>query len=288
MTTNNLACVLSIAGTDPSGGAGIHADIKAISATGSYAAAVITALVAQNTEGVQAIETISAGFVQKQLQSVLDDLNVQTIKIGMLHDEPIIDVVCQTLSQFKSIPIVFDPVMVAKDGSPLLKPKTLGKLKEKLLSLAYLITPNLPEAEHLLDKSIRSKEDMQTAAITIGQLYKTNVLLKGGHLNTDTSSDVLYCLKEDTCHWFHAKRVKTKNTHGTGCSLSSAIASYLAQDFSLWEAITQAKHYLTQAILSGKRYQLGHGHGPVDHFYFLENRTDEPCKPGLLRRRKPS
>ena len=272
MTKNNLACVLSIAGTDPSGGAGIHADIKAISATGSYAAAVITALVAQNTQGVQAVETIAAEFVQKQLQSVLSDLNVQAIKIGMLHDEPVIDVVCETLNQFKSIPIVFDPVMVAKDGSPLLKPETLGKLKEKLIHLAYLITPNLPEAEHLLEKSIRSEEDMLTAATAIGQIHRTNVLLKGGHLNTDTSSDVLYNFKEDTCHWFHAKRVKTKNTHGTGCSLSSAIASYLAQGMSLWEAINQAKHYLTQAILSGKRYQLGHGHGPVDHFYFLENR----------------
>lgn len=269
---NKLACVLSIAGTDPSGGAGISADLKAISATGGYAASVVTALVAQNTQGVQSIFKISADFVQEQLNSVFSDLDIRAVKIGMLHDEHVIHVIADTLASEKPPQVVFDPVMVAKDGSFLLELSTLSLLKEKLLRLTHLITPNLVEAEHLLEQRIQTAEEMQRAAITIGEEYGINVLLKGGHLNTSQSSDVLYEVDEQRCHWFHANRIQTRNTHGTGCSLSAAIASYLAQGLPLPQAITAAKEYLTQAIEAGKDYTLGKGNGPVDHFYFLENR----------------
>lgn len=271
--SRNPACVLSIAGTDPSGGAGISADIKAISATGGYAAAVVTALVAQNTLGVQSIYSISADFVKQQLLSVLNDLTINAVKIGMVHDKQIIDVVSNMLRQFNLKKVVFDPVMVAKDGSPLLQLDTLDYLKRKLLASAYLITPNLVEAEYLLDNRIDDEKQMQDAAVSLGQQFGINVLIKGGHLNAIRSPDVLYQIQEKSCVWFYAQRIESKNTHGTGCSLSSAIASYLAQDFTLVEAIQLAKDYLTQAIVFGKDYNIGQGQGPVDHFYYLNNRS---------------
>jgi hydroxymethylpyrimidine/phosphomethylpyrimidine kinase len=268
----NLACVVSIAGTDPSGGAGIQADIKTISATGSYAASVITALVAQNTQGVQAIENVTADFVRQQMQSVFSDLTVDAVKIGMLHDARIIDVIASELTQLATRPIVFDPVMVAKDGSVLLDLATISLLKESLFRKVSLITPNLFEAEHLLGAPIKSLADMESAATVLGTSYAISVLVKGGHLNDQQASDVLYCKETASCHWFHASRTFTNNTHGTGCTLSSAIASYLAQGFTLHEAIGRAKHYLTEAIRAGAGLTIGHGHGPVDHFYFLNER----------------
>lgn len=273
MKIDKLPCVVTIAGTDPSGGAGIQADIKTISATGSYAASVITALVAQNTMGVQAIETISANFIQLQLHSVFNDLDVKAIKIGMLHDARIIEVVFEELQKHKQQPIIFDPVMLAKDGSVLLDLTTLEMLRSKIIGAVSLITPNILEAEHLLRKAIVTLSDMEAAAMQLGNQSASNVLLKGGHFSGESSSDVFYNLSHATCHWFHAKRIHTPNTHGTGCSLSSAIASFLAQDFSLFEAIDAAKKYITNAIQSGKKYSVGHGNGPIDHFYFLENRN---------------
>ena len=275
MKITKLPCVVTIAGTDPSGGAGIQADIKTISATGSYAASVITALVAQNTTGVQAIQSVSADFVQVQLHSVFSDLDVKAIKIGMLHDARIIEIVFEELKKRKQQPIIFDPVMLAKDGSVLLDLTTLDLLRNKIIGAVSLITPNLLEAEHLLGKAVVTISDMQSAAMQLGNQSATNVLLKGGHFNGENSSDVFYNLSDNTCHWFHAKRIHTPNTHGTGCSLSSAIASFLAQDFSLFEAIHAAKKYLTNAIQSGRKYSVGHGNGPIDHFYFLDNRNQD-------------
>lgn len=272
MTNATIPCVVSIAGTDPSGGAGIQADIKTISATGCYAATVITALIAQNTQGVQAIEEVSADFVKKQMKSVFSDLDVRTVKIGMLHDQRIIDVVSWELAPLELKHIIFDPVMVAKDGSVLLDLNTIHLLKEQLLSVVTLITPNIFEAEQLLEKTINSSSEMEAAAKTISQDFNIDVLIKGGHLDGQHSSDVLYSTKKRESYWFHAPRIATKNTHGTGCSLSSAIASYLAQGIELCEAIADAKKYLTQAIESGSHYRIGHGNGPVDHFYFLRNR----------------
>lgn len=272
MNKNKLPCVLSIAGTDPSGGAGIQADIKVISATGAYAASVITALVAQNTLGVQAIQEVSADFVRQQLDSVLSDLEVHAIKIGMLHDARIIEVVSCALEQYKPRHVVLDPVMVAKGGAVLLDLDTIELLKKRLIGAVGLITPNIFEAEHLLGSAITSLADMEVAAKKLAQQFNINALIKGGHLNGQHSSDVLYSAQDNEYRWFHAERIVTKNTHGTGCSLSSAIASYLAQGFLLYEAVEKAKQYLTQAIRSGANHQIGQGHGPVDHFYFLENR----------------
>ncbi len=271
---NNIPCVLSIAGTDPSGGAGISADIKAISATGSYAAAAITALLAQNTQGVQSIMDIPPSFVAQQLDSVFNDLTIDAVKIGMLHEQKIIDVIVEALMRFKPRIIVFDPVMVAKDGSVLLDLTTIAQLKKQLIPHVTLITPNLFEASHLLEDEIKTTEQMQHAARTLGQAYQINVLIKGGHLETGASADVLYRLEDHTCHWFSADRIETKNTHGTGCSLSAAIASYLAQGLPLIAAVDRAKQYMTHAIQSGSMQTIGKGNGPVDHFYFLDNRVN--------------
>jgi len=272
MINTNYPCVLTIAGTDPSGGAGIQADIKTISATGCYAASVITALVAQNTQGVQAIQEINPDFILKQLESVFSDLTIHAVKIGMLHNEKVIETVISALIKFKPEKIVLDPVMVAKNGCLLLLPDTITLLKNKLFPLVHLITPNLFEAEQILGERIETASDMEQAAKKIGEECNVNVLLKGGHLNTQQSSDVLYTkdYPNDPC-WFHAHRIHTKNTHGTGCTLSSAIASYLAQNYTLNDAITAAKLYLTHAIQSGVSLQIGRGAGPVHHFYFMEN-----------------
>lgn len=262
-------CVLTIAGTDPSGGAGIQADIKTISATGSYAASVITALVAQNTQGVQAIQAIPAAFVETQLASVFDDLNIAAVKIGMLHDNTIIEVIARALKKYQPAFVVIDPVMIAKNGSALLSLDKINYLKKNLLSYANLMTPNIFEAEQLANVAIHNQETMQQVAIKLGQQFATNVLLKGGHLQQSTAADVLYIHQQNNTHWFYADRIQTKNTHGTGCTLSSAIASYYAQQFSLCDAIRLAKNFLTNAIESGSKQMIGKGNGPVDHFYFM-------------------
>lgn len=274
MNNNNFPCVVTIAGTDPSGGAGIQADIKAISATGAYAASVITALVAQNTQGVQQIVPVSEDFIHAQMQSVFSDLEVHAVKIGMLLDAGIIALISSELEKIKVPQVILDPVMIAKDGSVLLDLDTITFLKKSLLKCVTLITPNLFEAEYLSNFSITGLPEMEWVAKQIGQECQTNVLVKGGHLNSNESPDILYMVAEDSCHWFHAKRIPTKNTHGTGCSLSSAIASYLAQGRCLIDAVGSAKQYVSMAIEAGARYSIGQGCGPIDHFYFLKNRSE--------------
>jgi hydroxymethylpyrimidine/phosphomethylpyrimidine kinase len=269
----SLATVLSIAGTDPSGGAGIQADIKAISATGAYAATVITSLVAQNTQGVQAIESVALAFIRKQLQVVFGDLSIDAVKIGMLQNAEVIAAVADELQSLRIPHLVLDPVMLAKDGSALLDLEAIHCLKKRLIARATLITPNLPEAEYLSNRPINHRADMEMVARQIAEESQVNVLLKGGHLEGKLSQDLLYVVADGRCHWFDAVRIHTKNTHGTGCSLSSAIASYLAQGFPLVEAVRKAKTYIHQAILSGAGYAIGHGSGPIDHFFFLENRA---------------
>lgn len=265
-------CVVTIAGSDPSGGAGIQADIKTISATGCYAASIITALTAQNTQGVQAIQEIPPQFVQQQINSVFSDLDINAVKIGMLHNEEIVKVIINALKKFQPKYVVLDPVMLAKSGCELLDLNTIHLLKEKLFPLVTVITPNLPEATKILGINILSLSDMESAAMTLGQQLKTNVLIKGGHLKTEQSSDVLFSMQDQKCHWFHGERIKTLHTHGTGCTLSSAISSYLAQDFSLYDSIYHAKQYLTKAIQSGSTLQLGQGIGPLNHF-FMRDKT---------------
>lgn len=275
-------CVLTIAGSDSSGGAGIQADIKTISATGSYAASVITALTAQNTLGVQAIYEIAPEFVAQQLESVFKDLNIKAVKIGMLHSEKIISAVSLALQNFKPNHVVLDPVMVSKNDFTLIDPSAISILKERIFPHATVITPNLSEAELLLDNKINTSAEQESAAIKIGAQFKTNVLIKGGHFEGAQSSDVLYLFKNKACYWFHAPRIRSQNTHGTGCSLSSAIASYLAKGCPLKKAIECAKKYLTKAIDSAAALKIGHGCGPVDHFYFLQSESD------LMVRRKAS
>lgn len=270
MKRYNPPCVVSIAGTDPSGGAGIQADIKAISATGSYAASIVTALVAQNTTGVQSIHEIPPSFVTEQMNSVFSDLTVAAVKIGMLHDEAIIEAVASALDKLTIPHVVFDPVMVAKNGCALLKPHTIDYLKSRLLPLATLITPNIPEAEQLIGSSIHSTADMAAAAVSLSKQFGIDVLVKGGHQQGNQCSDVLCHHKTHALSWFHSPRINTKNTHGTGCTLSAAIASFLAQDYPLNQAIAAAKNYLSKAIEAGSHLSIGHGHGPVDHFYFLD------------------
>jgi hydroxymethylpyrimidine/phosphomethylpyrimidine kinase len=269
MSSQNRHIVLSIAGTDPSGGAGIQADTKAISANGCYAASVITALVAQNTCGVQAIHAVPTTFITQQLESVFSDLHVSAIKIGMLHDENVIQVVAKALQTQTSPNIVLDPVMIAKNGSPLLKLEHIELLKDVLFPYVHLITPNIPEAEALLDVSITTREAMHSAAVQLGDQFGCQVLIKGGHLKEDTAPDVLFDPEQGKTQWFEASRIHTRNTHGTGCSLSSAIAAFLAKGFTMHEAIQKAKKYISLALQAGSQQTIGHGAGPIDHFYFI-------------------
>lgn len=262
-------CVVTIAGTDPSGGAGIQADIKGISATGCYAASIISVLVAQNTQGVQSVYAIPPAFVKEQIHAVFSDLPIAAVKVGMLHNRAIMEEVARAITHYQAQNIVLDPVMIAKDNSPLLHMADLAFLTHNLFPKATLITPNLPEAEFILKQKISSLAHMEQAAQDIAQQYHTNVLIKGGHFSGNEALDVLYLLKEKRIKWYTAKRIMTKNTHGTGCTLSAAIASYLAQEHPLIEAIHLAKSYLTQAIHAGSGLAIGVGNGPVDHFYFI-------------------
>lgn len=275
MSRARIPCVVAFSGTDPSGGAGAQADLKAISATGSYAANIITALVAQNTQTVHAIEAVNALFIRAQMDAVFQDLKVDAIKIGMLHTREVMDVIATGLERYLCKHIVLDPVMVAKNGAPLLAPDLIGYLKSRVFPCVSLITPNIPEAEALISASITDSNSMLEAAKKLSQDYGVNVLLKGGHRAENMASDVFCSLDGQITHWFHAERIHTRNTHGTGCTLSAAIASYLAQGLPMVRAIALAKQYLTKALLSGADQRIGHGFGPVDHFYFLSN-SHEP------------
>ncbi|HIF9172182.1 TPA: bifunctional hydroxymethylpyrimidine kinase/phosphomethylpyrimidine kinase [Photobacterium damselae] len=262
---------LTIAGSDSGGGAGIQADIKAISATGGYACSVITALTAQNTQGVHGIYSIPANFVAEQLDAVFQDLDVKAVKIGMLSDSNIISIIAHKLRQYQPKYLVVDPVMVATSGDLLLEHNATSTLKEQLLPLADVITPNLPEAAALLDcAQPKTEEDMEAMIEQLRQLGAHSVLLKGGHLDNTTNSTDLLILPHDVLR-FTTPRIDTQNTHGTGCTLSAAIASYLAQGYSLTEAVKAAKHYISNAIAHADKLQIGSGHGPVHHFFNLAN-----------------
>lgn len=257
--------VLTIAGSDCSGGAGIQADIKTISANGGYATSVITALTAQNTQGVQSIYPIPVKFIEQQCESIFSDIDIHAIKIGMLYSSELMQAVTHVLLKYNAKNIVLDPVMVATSGDILIENNAINTLTQTLFPTASLITPNIAEAEKISKRSIQSKKDMVSVAKQISEQYQTNVLLKGGHFSDDTADDLLYQVNGES-EWFCAKKINTTNTHGTGCTLSSAIATYLAKGDSLSKAIKQAKHYLTDALLSGKDYALGHGNGPINHF----------------------
>ena len=259
--------VLTIAGSDSGGGAGIQADIKAISATGSYACSVITAITSQNTLGVSAIHPIPLEHIESQLDAVFSDLNVVAVKVGMLADADIIQVVANKIRQYRPNHLVVDPVMVATSGDLLLKRDAIDTLKRELLPLADLVTPNLPEGAALIGGEVPHDEDQMGAMIeSLRALGAKAVLLKGGHLEqSDSSNDLL--ITPTASELIRAKRVMTGNTHGTGCTLSSAIASYLANGNRLHKAICLGKQYITQAISHADELDIGAGHGPVHHFF---------------------
>ncbi|MGV3559341.1 bifunctional hydroxymethylpyrimidine kinase/phosphomethylpyrimidine kinase [Larkinella arboricola] len=260
------ARTLTIAGSDSGGGAGIQADLKTFAALGCYGMSVLTALTAQNTKAVTGIFPVPPAFIAEQLKAVLSDIGTDAVKIGMLHSPEVIEVVAKTLVEFGVTNIVLDPVMVAKSGDKLLQDEAVDALKSYLLPIATLITPNLPETSVLLGRTVELQADMPQAAVDLLKLGAGAVLVKGGHLMTDDSADLLY-LATGEQHWFSTARIDTKNSHGTGCTLSSAIAAGLAKGLSVVEAVSAAKTYLTQALQTGAEYRLGHGHGPVHHFY---------------------
>ena len=263
----SIPIVLTIAGSDSGGGAGIQADIKAISATGSYACTVITAITAQNTLGVSAIFPIPLEHVEKQLDAVFSDLNIVAVKIGMLADSEIIKVVAAKIKQYKPDFLVVDPVMIATSGDLLLQESAISTLKSVLLPLADLITPNLPEGAALIGSDVPTNEDEMGSMISeLRQLNVNAVLLKGGHLEQDENSNDLLIF-QDHVEQLTAKRINTHNTHGTGCTLSSAIASYLAQGHDLLQAVKLGKKYISNAIAHADELDIGSGHGPVNHFF---------------------
>lgn len=260
---------LTIAGFDGSGGAGIQADLKTFSALGCYGMTVLTALPVQNTQGVLGIYEIPVNCVAEQLSAILDDVGVDVIKIGMLHRTEIIEAIAQRLRSISSnVAIVCDPVMVAKSGDRLLNESAVNALRQHILPLTTVLTPNLPEASDLLNRPIETEQAMAEAARELASQGPRAVVIKGGHLQQDQKSkDCLYIRDRDKLHWFESPRIDTKNTHGTGCTFSAAIAAYLGHGEDIANAVGHAKKYLTGALEAGAHYQLGLGHGPVHHFF---------------------
>ncbi len=261
----NTPIALTIAGSDSGGGAGIQADIKTFSALGVYGASVITALTAQNTQTVSAIYDVTPEFISQQIDAVCSDLTVNAVKIGMLSQPVVIRAVATGLSKHKLDRVVLDPVMVAKSGDKLLQDNAVDALRSTLIPLATLITPNLPEACVLLDIQSIDAAHMEDIAHELLKFGCKSVLLKGGHLQNQQSTDVL--VTDEGTRRFEAKRVDTQNTHGTGCTLSSAITAFLAQGLALNDAVAQAKEYISNAITHADELSIGQGHGPVHHFY---------------------
>lgn len=261
-----MRTVLTIAGSDCSGGAGIQADIKTITAHKMYAMSVITAMTAQNTTGVTAIQNSTPDFVAAQLDAVFTDIPPQAVKTGMLSTAEIIETIAAKLKQYQARNLVVDPVMVATSGSRLIAEEAVAALTQKLLPLALIVTPNLPEAEALTGMAVKTREDMVKAALEIKKRFAPQmVLVKGGHL-TDEAADVLV-ENADNCAWFTGRRLDTPNTHGTGCTLSSAIACGLAAGLSPVEAVRCAKDYIQGALAAG--LDLGRGNGPLNHCWAL-------------------
>lgn len=256
--------VLTIAGSDCSGGAGIQADLKTFSAHGVFGMSVITAVTAQNTQGVFAVQDISREVIAKQIESIFDDIEVDGVKIGMVSQVETIETIAQELNRYQPRVVVLDPVMVSKSGYHLLNQKAETTLVKELLPLALVVTPNIPEAEVMTGRGIRTIAQMEEAAEEIYQMGAKNVLLKGGHLEED-SVDVLYDGQEFS--YYSSPRIATKNTHGTGCTLSSAITSNLALGYELKKGIALAKEYITLAIEHS--LAIGKGVGPTHHFYAL-------------------
>ena len=257
--------ILTVAGSDCSGGAGIQADIKTISALKGYAASVITAVTAQNTVGVQTVYPIPPDIVRMQTESVMDDLQPAAVKIGMVHNAAIVRAIAECLQRFRPRFVVCDPVMVSTSGRQLMTEDTIHTIQEELFPLCSLITPNLSEASLLLARTVTDVEDMKQAARELADRYHCAVLVKGGHLSGTTMCDVLY--GDNGFSLFEQQKIESCNLHGTGCTLSSAIATLAACNNGLEDAVRQAKAYIGKAILHGKDLHIGHGNGPLCHFF---------------------
>lgn len=261
---------LSIAGVDPSGGAGVLADVKTMSALGVYACGVIAALTAQNTRGVTGVSAVPPAFVRQQIDTLFDDVAIDAVKLGMLGQEPVIQTVAEALLKYRPGHIVLDPVMIAKSGDALLEDSAVGALRELMLPIATMLTPNLPEAGVLLgQRAVETRKEMRRVAERLRELMGSDghrwVMLKGGHLPADDAYDLLH--DGDRMIELSAPRVDTRNTHGTGCTLSSALAALLPQADDVPDAARRAKQYLTLALQHADRLQVGSGHGPLHHFH---------------------
>lgn len=256
---------LSIAGSDSCGGAGIQADIKTMTMNGVYAMSALTALTAQNTTGVRGILESSPEFLLQQIDAVFEDIYPDAVKIGMVSSTELIEVIAERLRHYKARNIVVDPVMVATSGSALMKTDAVKTLMKEILPIATVVTPNIPEAEILSGMHIDNEKDMESAAEIIGSAYNTAVLLKGGH-NVNDANDLLYA--DGSHHWFFGRRIDNPNTHGTGCTLSSAIAANLAKGFDLIESVRRSKEYISGALSA--MLDLGSGAGPMNHAFALQ------------------
>ena len=258
--------VMTIAGFDGSGGAGIQADIKTFSALGCYATSVLTALPVQNTTGVRKIYPIPVEAVSDQIEAVLDDIFPQAVKIGMVHTPQLVETIVMTLSKYPKIPVVFDPVMVATSGDRLIEEETIIAITEKLFPIADIITPNMDEASILAGMNVKTLEEMRTAGDKILAYGCKNILLKGGHQESSTVTSLLFDENGEQ-HSFETEKLVTVNTHGSGCTLSSAIAAYLARGEALYNAVALAQDYVFEAISTGKDVVTGKGNGPLNHFF---------------------
>lgn len=266
MKKYSYSSVLSIAGFDGSGGAGIQADIKTISALGCFATTVLTALPVQNTTGVKSIHSIPCSVVEEQLHAILDDIFPNAIKIGMVHSCELVGAIVRTLKEYPKTNLVFDPVMVATSGHKLIEDETIQAIIEQLFPLADMITPNLDEAAILAQMPIETVDDMYLAGEKIKALGCNSLLLKGGHLKSEQLTS-LYFPANGKVEEYHSPKYDTRNTHGSGCTLSSAIASYIARGNDFHEAVALAQDYVQQAIFHGKDVQTGKGNGPLNHFF---------------------
>ena len=262
-----MRTALTIAGSDSSGGAGIQADIKTMTANGVFAMSAITALTAQNTTGVTGIMEVSPEFLEEQIDCVFTDIRPDAVKIGMVSSAGLITAIADRLKEYHAENIVVDPVMVATSGAKLISDDAVATLKEKLLPIADILTPNIPETEVLSGMEVKTEEDMVSAARKISEQYQCAVLVKGGHQLND-ANDLLY--RNGECRWFYGKRIDNPNTHGTGCTLSSAIASNLAKGFSMDESVERAKEYISGAL--GAMLDLGRGSGPMNHAFDITGR----------------
>jgi hydroxymethylpyrimidine/phosphomethylpyrimidine kinase len=266
-TPKQYCKVLTIAGSDSGGGAGIQADLKTFSAIGCYGMSVITALTAQNTRGVIGIHAVPPAFAVQQIEAVLTDIGADAVKIGMLYSAALIEAVAEALKTHGARKIVLDPVMVAQSGDKLLQDDAVDAIKMHLMPLADVVTPNMPEVSVLTGRSLKNWKDAERAAKALAEHGSRSILIKGGHGAENKSIDLLFLVGENRFIRLEAERIETRNNHGTGCTLSSAIAAYLAQGNDIEAAVQKAKTFMNAAIAAGARYQIGHGHGPVHHFF---------------------